>query len=266
MIGKLVWVKSGDEIKFSPTSPDLLTYYVETLNATDSNSFSLSASKFSSDTVSKLTHCIQTISNKSNKIPFEIDNWTGDVLDQDYLNLLHRQWVLTGIKYPMIPVLLRKLGNLDSEFRDINTLLHVVETSFRYTFKNYTQDPYQIDNVFGTDVLGFDTPNISIGHDNLGRSSWEKFRNFDNNADDQDTNDYKKLTGLIHFRLGRPISGTAPPEYLAWCKEHGVAVAGHTLSLGNVIDLESNLTDLRKIVVRNVNEQNDKFFFEVCAN
>jgi len=266
MIGKLVWEKSGDEIKFSPTSPGLLTYYVETLNSTYSNSFSLSASKFSSDTVTKLVQCINTISDKSNKIPFEIDNWTGDVLDQDYLNLLHRQWVLTGIKYPMMPVLLRNLGNLDSEYRDINTLLHVVESSFRYTFKNYTQDQYQIDNIFGNNILGFDTPNISIGFDNLGRSSWEKFRNFDNNAVDQDTNDYKKLAGLIYLILGRPISGAAPPEYIEWCANHKVAVVGHTLSLGNILDLESKLTDLRKLLVRNVNEQNDRFFFEIRPN
>jgi len=265
MIGKLIWTKSGDEIKFSPTSPDLLIYYVDKLNDTDSNSFSLDTSKFSFDTVDKLLQCIKTISNKSNKITFEIDNWSGDVLDQDYLNLLHRQWVLTGIKYPMMPVLLRKLGNLDKEYRDINTLLHVIESSFKYTFKNYTQDQYQIDNIFGTKILGFDTPNISIGFDNLGRSSWEKFSNFDDNAVDHDTNNYKKLAGLICLNLNRPLSGTAAPEYVEWCTKHRVDPVGHTLSLGNIIDLDSKLTDFRKILVRNANEQNDKFFFEICS-
>jgi hypothetical protein len=265
MLGKLVWEKSGDEIEFSPTSPDLLTYYVETINSDKVNRFSLNSTKFDFNIVNKLLDCIKNISDISEKIPFEIDTWNGDVFDQDYLNLLHRQWVLTGIKYPKMPLLLRKMGNLDNDYRDINNLLHKVEESFNYKFVNYTQDQYQIDNIFGTKILGFDTSNISIGFDNLGRSSWSKFRNFDENAVDQDTNDFKKLSGLIHFNLNRPLSGTAPKEYINWCKLHNVPVVGHTLSLGNIVDLESRLTDLRKIVVRNVNEQNDRFFFEICT-
>jgi hypothetical protein len=265
MLGKLVWEKSGDEITFSPTFPDLLTYYIESINSDRVNRFSLDSTKFDSNIVNKLLDCIKNISDLSKKIPFEIDTWNGNVLDQDYLNLLHRQWVLTGIKYPKMPLLLRKIGNLDNDYRDINNLLHKVEASFDYKFVNYTQDQYQIDNIFGPTVLGFDTANISIGYDNLGRSSWSKFRNFDENAVDQDTNDFEKLSGVIQFNLDRPLSGSAPKEYVNWCKLHNVPVVGHLLSLGNIVNLESRLTDLRKIVVRNVNEQNDRFFFEICT-
>ena len=265
MFGKLVWGKSGDEIVFVPTSPDLLAYYVSILNSTCANNFSVQASKFDYTVVNKLLNCIKNIKNISHKVPFVIDTWDGDVFDQAYLNYLHRQWVLTGIKYPSMPLLLRKMGNLDSDYRDINNLLHLVEASFSYKFVNYDKDQYQIDNIFGTKILGFDTANISLGFDNLGRSSWSKFRNFDNNAVDDDTNNFEKLSGLIYLNLNQPLSGSPPKEYVEWCKLHNVPIVGHNVSLGNIVNLQSKLTDLRKVVVRNVNEQNDRFFFEICA-
>lgn len=265
MLGKLVWVKSGDEIKFSPTCPDLLTYYVDVLDSTNANNFKLDTTKFSVDHISGFTKVVKSIESISNKIPFEIDNWHGDAFNQDYLNLLHKQWVQTGIKYPSMPLLLRKMSNLDKDYREINTLLHQIESSFVYNFKNYDQDQYQIENIFGPSVLGFDQANIAIGFDNLGRSSWEKFCNFDENADDTDTNNFNKLSGVIHFNLNRPLSAGPPVEYVDWCKAHNVPVVGKQLNLGNIVDLELKLTDLRKIVVRNVNEQDDRFFFEVCA-
>lgn len=263
MIGKLVWKQSGDEISFSASSPDLLAYYVETLNATNANDFSLAHSEFEFENVDKLIQSISNVSQVANKIPFEISNWEGDVFDQTYLNTLHQQWVSTGLKYPMITTLLRKLKNLDVDYRNINSFIHALERSFRYNFKNYVCDPYQVDNIFGSSILSFDTPNISIGFDNLGRSSWNKFYNFDYN--DQDTNDYKKLSGLVHVNLNQPVTGYPPPEYVQWCSNKGVPVIGRTLSLGNIVDLEKKLTDLRKIIVRNVNEQNDRFFFEICS-
>jgi hypothetical protein len=265
MFGKLIWEKSGDEIKFLPTSPDLLHYYVNTLNSTNSNNFSLKSSKFNSGMIDKLSKCISNVSNISDKVPFEITNWSGNLFDQNYLNLLHRQWVLTGQKYPKMPLLLRKMGNLDAYYRAINDELHYVESSFKYEFINYSTDQYQVDNIFGTKILGFDFCNLSIGFDNLGRSSWSKFCNFDNNVIDQDTNNFEKLSGLIYFNLNRPKSAGPPIEYVEWCKLHQVPVVGKTLSLGNIVNLESTLFDLRTLVARNVNEQNDKFFFEICS-
>jgi hypothetical protein len=265
MLGKLVWKKSGDEIKFSPTFPDLLCYYVDVLNSTNANSFSIQTTNFSVNYVNRLIECIKSIETLSNKIPFEITDWEGDIFNQKYLNQLHRQWVFTGIKYPAIPLLLRKMNNLDIDYRDINLELHKVESSFVYSFINYTQDQYQIDNIFGTTVLSFDQPNISIGFDNLGRSSWEKFCNFDENVSDNDTNNFNKLSGLIHVNLNRPLTRSPPVEYLDWCKLHNVPAVGKTLSLGNIINLDLKLTDFRKILVRNTNEQTDRFCIEICT-
>lgn len=265
MIGKIVWTKSGDEISFVPSHPDFYAYYVENLNNDRRNIFHLEKTKFDFDLLDGLAKCLKSTKQLSNKIPFLIDNWDGDLLDQSYLNTLHRQWVQTGLKYPSLPPLLKKMNNVDKDYRNINMFLHQVESSFSSRFVNYLDDPYQLDNVFGTDILSFDIANICLAFDNLGRSHWEKFINFDNHVQDTDTNNFSKISGKVTVMLRRPTSHQAPKEYVEWCVKHGVPIVGKTLNVGNIDNLDSKLTDIRKMLVRNVHEQNDQFFFEICS-
>ena len=264
MLGKLIWENSGDELKFNPTHPDLLEYYVEQLNAKSSNEFSCKRSRYNSGLAEELEKNLALCAPLANRIPFEITEWTGDVFDQDFLNKLHRDWVKTGLKYPTLPLLLRSLKGLDENYRDINLNLHALESSFVFDYVNYKKDQFQVKNIFGTDVIGFDLSNLTLGFDNLGRSSWEKFKHFDDNAVDSDTNNYQMLSGLIELNLNRPMRQSAPLEYVEWCSKHNVSVTGASISLGNIIDLEKNLTSMRKLVIKN-NEQCNKFFFEICS-
>ena len=101
--------------------------------------------------------------------------------------------------------------------------------------------------------------------DNLGRSSWEKYRNWDNNITDNDTNNFTMLSGLIELNLEKPIKRDPPKEYVNWCQTYNVPVVGKSISLGNIVDLECRLTDIRKLLVRNNNEQRNQFFFEICS-
>ena len=264
MLGKLIWENTGDEILFDPVYPDLFEYYVDQLNQLLANKFSCNLSKFDQSLIPKLESNLKNIFPLSKKIPFEISNWNGDVLDQCYLNQLHREWVRTGIRYPNLPLLLRKM-HLDKEYRDINLNLHSIENNFYYEFINYQTDPFNVKNIFGTDIVTFDTANIIIGFDILGRSSWHKFTAFDDNINDIDTNDHKMLSGLVKLSLSRPINGTAPLNYVQWCQEKNAEVVGENICLGNIIDLEKNLTSLRKLLIRNIHEQSNRFFFEICA-
>ena len=133
MLGKLIWENTGDEIIFEPVYPDLFEYYVDQLNQLLVNKFICNLSKFDQSMISNLESNLKTVFPLSKKIPFEISKWDGDVLDQCYLNQLHREWVKTGQKYPILPVLLRQL-NLDNDYRQINSNLHALENSFYYEF------------------------------------------------------------------------------------------------------------------------------------
>jgi hypothetical protein len=207
---------------------------------------------------------LDSCSMLTDRIPFEITDWNGDLLDQNYLNRLHREWVKTGQKYPKIILLLKQLGK-DLLFRDINLLLHKIEKRCQVEFANYQSDPYQIDNPFGSRILDFNTSNIVMGFDNLGRSSWEKFLNHDENVDDTDTNDQNMLTGRIMINLNRSLSNNPPLEYLHWCQDCSLPVTGARLNMANIQNLSERLSSLRHILMKNTNEPSDTFFFEICS-
>jgi hypothetical protein len=139
---------------------------------------------------------------------------------------LHEQWAKTGIRYPKLPNLLRSIGNKDVDFRNINENIHLIEKSFEYKFVNYKDNPYQIENIFEKNILSFDTANLMLGADNLGRSSWNKFFNRDDNIVNTDTNDFKCLSGRIELNLNRPLKIDPPIDYVNWCQMHDVPAAG----------------------------------------
>jgi len=262
---RIVWEGSGDDLLFSATFPDLMCYYVEQLNALQANRFKFRFSKFDRQALLDLEQNLLAVSKVAQKIPLEIDQWDGDLLDQQYLNKLHQQWVKTGTVYPKITTFLRSVNGLDKDYRGINNNLHLLESSFKFHFVNYDTDPFRIKNIFGSDILSFNVSNLTLGFDNLGRSSWEKYKNWDNDIKDTDHNNYQMLGGLVYLNLDRPATQQPPLEYVNWCKQHNAPVVGNRLNLGNIVDLETRLTDLRKILIRNTHEQDNRFFFEICS-
>jgi hypothetical protein len=265
MLAKLIWESTGDEILFRVTFPDLFEYYLEQLKKQNQNNFVCKKTKFSNDLILSLQNSIKSIKKVKDKLPFCITNWDGDILDQHYLNELHKDWVKTGIAYPKIISLLRMMQNLDVDYRNINLDIHNLENSFVYKFVNYDKDPFQVTNIFGENVTGFNLDNIMLEFDNLGRSSWEKFKNWDDNINDTDTNNYQMLGGAVEFVLRRPQVIHPPPEYVKWCQQHNTNPVGMSISLGNIVDLDKNLTNIRKILIRNTDEQTNQFFFEICS-
>jgi hypothetical protein len=265
MLVKLVWEQSGDELIFKATFPELIEYYADCINKDQRNTFRCSGTTVNPKLIQSLTNNLLIISKVVNKLPIRISNWEDDILDQDYLNKLHTEWVKTGIEFPKIPLLLRNMGELDIPYREINTNIHGIEAMWNYEFVNYSQDPYQIENIFGSSIINFDTANLMLGFDNLGRSTWDKWTCWDKTVDDCDTNNYKKLGGKISLSLNRPTVGTAPKEYTDWCSQNNITPVGKGIPLGNIIDLESKLTSIRHILSKNINEQNDNFIIEICS-
>lgn len=260
-MAKIIWHRTGDELNFIPCHPEMFDYYLQHINDDGVNKFSVTRDFIPRDDFIKLRRALDSCFELSSKIPFDISDWHSDLLDQAYLNQLHREWVKTGQKYPKIILLLKHLGK-DKDFRDINTLLHNIETNFRIEFSNYTIDPYQIKNPFGPGLLDFQGANIFMEFDNLGRSTWDKFINRDCNVHDSDTNDQTMLSGKITINLYRPLSTTVPIEYVEWCNNMQLPVMGRFLRVGNLVGLDKSLLEIRHIFMRNTNEPSDTFFFE----
>lgn len=264
MIGKIIWPASGDAIPFRVSRPDVFEYYIDCLKRDDKTQFRQIQSSIDPMIVDRLRGNLERtrpIENRGIKI---LQDWDGDLLDQKFLNQVHHDWVISGQKYPALPSILRAQGGRDQDYREINTTLHALESMFTSQYCNYTHDPYQINNLFGCDIMEFKTDSVMMGFDNLGRSSWNKFLYWDDNVNDIDTNDHQHLSGLLNINLHRPTIWSPPKNYVDWCEQHNQTVVGHRICLGTFIDLDRNLTKYRHIMLAN-HEQSDTIILEISS-
>jgi len=202
---------------------------------------------------SQLIDYLQTINTcfESMKLPC-LD--IGNPLDQQFLNSLHRQWVKFHLDNPKIIALLRlKNSELVTKFRGINKLLHKTEKMFSQCYLGQNED--QVINMHNPfhNALSFSTANLQLYYHDLGRNTFNKWINFDEVLDDGDTNDYVKLSADVQLNLGRSLQQQAPTNYLEWCQKHGLSSApGRWVNLGNFVDLETQLTSYRELLMRNL--------------
>lgn len=98
-----------------------------------------------------------------------------------------------------------------------------------------------------------------LGFDNLGRSTWEKFSNYDSDAFEVDTNNFDMLSGKLEISLARPMMWTSPENYSNWCALHNISEVGRNMRIGNFDDDVKTLTKLRYLFTNN--ESSNKISF-----
>ena len=251
---KLVWNSTGDELEFIPDNQSLCEYFIGQLNhcaltcvhddVRDSEPNRL---------ISILTDINDFFVKHKVAEPFAI----GDPLDQKYLNELHRSWVKFHSLNPNIILLLRmKDEQLVAKFRNINKCLHQIEKMFSQIWLGTKNgEVVTFDNPY-PHLLTFSTANIQILYNDLGRTTHNKWINFDNNLDQIDTNDYANLSAEIQLNLNRPEQQIPPANYVEWCQQRGLSGApGRWINLGNLVNLEQSLADYRQVVMRNTNNE-----------
>lgn len=256
MKAKLVWHGSGDEINIVPSRPDVFEFYVNSLNLDQRNQFNLQQTSIVPELLDQLRSDIESMKPLENKGIRVLTDWHGDLLDQDYLNRIHREWVLTGQRWPNLPLLLRSKQDLDKNFRSINSTLHQIEMMFASTYHNYSDDPYQVHHPFGSDILGFDLGNVMLGFDNLGRSFFNKWCVWDEVSPDIDTNDQIMLSGKLTINLNRPWQMLPPVNYMEYCNETNKPVLGRVVNLGVFECLGERLKTYRHLMLKNTKASN----------
>ena len=262
MQARLVWLPSGDAIDFRVIWPELFLYWLGKLGA--DNSFHMSAPSEADNYRQSLQSNINAIRYVPSALPTLIEEWPDDLYDQRSLNKLHRDWVLAGQRFPRLPLLLQRMG-LERAWRGINEDIHRLESSFAWQYQNYEIHPWQVPNKYGAKVLDHATANIMLGFDNLGRSTWEKFCNYDDDSFDVDTNNFEMLSGKIEINLGRPMSYTMPENYRNWCARHNVPEVGRHIRIGNFNDDPKTLKKLRGLFTSNENEPSHRIFFAIST-
>lgn len=283
----IVFQQSGDSVPFvtiNNGAADVLTYYVENLNRKNLNKFS----SLCGASIQKNIDTLHQTIVECNKFVYElldqhIDTYDSDeYIEQKNLNHLHAVWVRSQkrvyniaekrLQYqskqaeqihdmfpdsrpkPTVGEVITRLGVKDL-YGQINQTLHSLESSLSI-MKFSTAEWIEIENTFSKSLLTGDTCNFSLSFNHLGRTLYNKFVNFDHELEFDDENSFDELLGFVEIKLIPPQTRSLSNEYVAWCKQHNRTPIGDCLNIGNIINLNENLTKYRKIIFKNTLKNN----------
>jgi hypothetical protein len=248
---KVVWQNSGDYVDFSPISPayyGIVEYYITSLQAFNTFTLHPDETLFQTDKFALMHQVLAKANSFLQKCKLEPFDLGSDCTDINSINRLHEKWVKLYIKYPNIGILAARAG-VAYEFDQVNHLCHHIEKMFYFVYKNYDQELWQIDNPYDSELMALGKFNIIINYDNLGRCTFNKWQNYDDNVLDIDTNCYEKLGGKLEFNLSRPYTLALPQEYLDFCTAKNVKPTGTEIPLGNFTD---DMSKVRSLFAKNI--------------
>jgi len=287
----LIFDKSGDQIAFDPVNIDVLDFYIDQLNQQGLNKFSSCDQQLGQLMLSRLEafrSCILEVNSwlyDLAGIEFEVFELE-EYLDQKLLNKMHADWVNSqsmiyniqqkrkqsnhsdiaeqihdmfpdDIQTPTLATVVEKIGKLESYGRINEPYIHKIESSFNNIQYQVNQLWTKIaDNPFSKQILTNDQANLSISFNHLGRTLYNKFLNFDNNLEYRDENSFDELLGFVTLSLQQSQTVAFSPEYVNWCNLHNREPIGNVLNIGNIPNLFDNLTRYRKIIFKNLLNQN----------
>lgn len=264
----VVFNNTGDQIDFDVTQPDVAEFYVNWLDETGTNEFfdrpHLSKIKTHDRTlvVKNFDFMVEYLKDKFDITCFDGIDMLSEPFDQDKLNKIHRCYVKSLYQHDpnLISELVKEPGMLDL-FRTLNQGVHFAEKHWRSRLSNNAQvAPNFIEPVispFDRDITTFDVGNLSIEYGGLGRQTFNKWENDDENIDDIDTHDFQELYGQLAVNLFKPRTMLPPPEYVAYCKQNDIIPYGTHVNIGNAKDLVNKNGMYRDIFYRNLIQQSN---------
>jgi hypothetical protein len=290
----LVFENSGDSIPFKVVENlDLFEFFVNKLKSESKNAFS--NSKLSKEIDKKLNDINWSLS-KTNEVlylligqSFEQKNKLTDYLDQDFLNKTHADWVFSQQKLVDIDAMRfssrndvaalgNKLHDMHSDdvrilsianamtalgyiypYEEINLSVHRLEHCFNKTNLEFSGDSKWnvFDNPFKESIVSNNNVvNFSFGYTYVGRQLYNKYEFFDTDLKYKDHYNYETLEYSFQLNLNKPQTILFSKEFLAWCQSHNIKPVTTQIPLANMIDLEKNLFDYRKILYQNSKHNN----------
>jgi hypothetical protein len=293
---QITFENSGDSVDFVSVNDEVLEYYVYQLNQQNKNSFSIRNKAWANSITQRINQLHLTLSDVNSWIQ-ELTDWQYDVfdfddyLDQHNLNKLHADWVnsqgqlydidakrkqsnfsgTAELIHDMFPDSERMvvLGNLlsklnrNQQYGQINLETHALEESFsRLRFEMSDGSQQQFPNVVDKSILTNNIANISLSFNHLGRTLYNKFICFDLDLEHDDENSYNELLGFVNVNLVPSQTIPLSKEYQAWCQSHGRVPIGDNLNLGNIPDLQDRLTHYRRLIFKNL-KNNNNFFIHI---
>ena len=291
----LVFENSGDSITVEVVKNfKFFEFYLNSIKTNSDNQFENCGFDIKNldNEISQLTSRIKKINdvlkNLPNSILLEESNNLTRILDQDFLNKNHALWVkneyitynidelrasekletkfIGNFLHSLYPdeirlvttsEILDKLGMLH-EFQEINMGIHRVENFF---FVNYEYSSTYKWNLFENKFINeIETnngkTNFNIAHTYVGRQNYDKFIHFDTDLNYNDFYNFEKIECSFNFNLSKPETIPFSKEFINWSKKNNQKPKGLQIPIGNIINLESNLTKYRTILYNNTKSNN----------
>jgi hypothetical protein len=257
---KLVWSQTGDSLDLDLDNPVVAEYWVDQLTRDQKNQFV--CTEVNIPNTQELVDALTAVNAVLEKIKLDpLMDPACDWINQDNLNILHERWVKIQYKHKNIVNLISKFpNNVIEQFHNVNLLIHKIENPIKASYINDQRVTWQTPNIFGPEIAKFGVWQAEIHYQNLGRSNYEKWKNYDSNLIDTDTNNFTHIGGLVYFNIGHPVLQSPPANYVEYCQQHNISPYGNKLPLGN---FKISITDLRHIFNKNVNIKNNTITFEV---
>jgi hypothetical protein len=252
---KLVWNLTGDSLSIDPTNPQLMEYWLGQLSHDNIVNFAHNG-RCPQYRLDKFSQYVQEVNQFLAKTGMQLPDHE-DWLNQDNLNDIHRTYVKHQRGRNVVE-LMRMIGGDPAVhcYRQVNQIIHETERTVQYQYTG--SDHWSCPNIFGTDVLMFGRWHVELKYESLGRSTYEKWLNYDTNLKDDDTDDFEHLGSALEFNIGMPLQHRPPVEYVIACANAWLPTVGQTLPIGNFIE---DIGTVRLLFYRNASTTNNTISF-----
>jgi hypothetical protein len=289
----LVFDNSGDTLPFEVKyNHKLFEFFVEQTNKNNQNLFSDDQELYKS-LDKKITHLHWAIS-KTNEVLYDLVGKSFkqhtdliNYLDQKFLNILHSDWVFShqhsvdidklrfssnldqarignqlhdmysdDIRFPYLAPVLEKVGYI-YPYREINMGVHRLEHNFsKLEFKADNKWDVIDNPLLDTLVTNNDIVNFSFNYTYVGRQYYNKFKFFDTNLECPDHYNYETLEFAFQINLSMPETIPFSKESIQWANSQNIKLVAEQIPIANIVDLENNLFEYRKVLYRNSRDNN----------
>ena len=296
----LVYNNSGDTIEFETKyNSELIHWFIEQANQKNYNNF-LVSNTIANQIDKRISHCHWALS-KTNEVLYDLigvafpeNTNLLDYLNQDFLNTQHKNWVFSQLKtvdidklrlsenksqaalgwklhdiypdeirHPIIAEVLTHLGFIYA-YEEVNMSVHEIEKLFTRNIEFKSDAKWNIiDNPFkDTFISNNDIVNFSFGYTYVGRQYYDKWHFWDTNLLNDDHYNYETLEWAFQVNLDRPQTIPYSREFLQWCEDKNVPAITEQIPIANIVNLEDNLHNYRRILYQNA-KQNNHCFLEI---
>lgn len=271
---------SNDVLPFVSVHEGLTEWYIDRLNENNLNSFNFKSNPSFKDLIDEMYDSVMQhnkVMSCINFPEFEVND-RRELLNPWLLNYMHSEWV----RSKSLPVNVDSVGpelrkfvpdgvdeitainalshfNQINQFDVINYTIHKCERGtsklkiFRSGMNDYSDHQSYIlfDNEFGNSIITNNQCSLYLGFNLEGRNRRDKFKYHDKDYEFTDENNYKFLSTRMVLDFSPQETIGYSKEYIRWCKKHNIEPTGSRVNLGNLIDLEDNVFDYKRIVYNN---------------